>query len=382
MYTDFAPAERYNSDVVKLQAKTILELPNIKSILDAVPDLFLILNDKRQVVFANASVLHALGYGSQDKALGARPGELLACSHAFESKGGCGTTENCSLCGAVRAILNTINGNFDIQECRVTNVNTSEAMDYRIWTKPFKVDDGIFVLFAFADISDEKRRQVLERIFFHDIINTAGGLRSLIEISKEDLSIFTEYKDDIYCLTESLIEEILAQKQVTAAETNEIQTNYQTKSSLKLITKVVNTYKKHIISKNKTILIDNNSVYTNFVTDEVLLTRVLSNMLKNALEASVSGQTVTIGCNIEVDNNIKFWVNNELAMPRPIQLQVFQRSFSTKGSGRGLGTYSIKLLSERYLLGKVGFETNEENGTTFYTIYPTDLEESPICKGK
>lgn len=38
-------------------------------------------------------------------------------------------------------------------------------------------------------------------------------------------------------------------------------------------------------------------------------------------------------------------------MPRTSQLQIFQRSFSTKGKGRGLGTYSIKLLTERYLKG-------------------------------
>lgn len=382
MNTAFAPAERYSSNDVINQAKTIIELPNIKQVLDAVPDLFLILNDKRQVVFANSSVLNALGFSVQDKALGMRPGELLACSHAFETEGGCGTTESCALCGAVNAILKTIDGDFDMQECRITNIKTSEAMDYRIWTKPFRINGMIFVLFAFADISDEKRRQVLERIFFHDIINTAGGLRSLVEISKEDLNIFKEYKEDIYCLTESLIEEILAQKQVTAAETNEIQTNFQMKNSLKLITKVVNTYKEHIISKNKTILIDDNSVYKNFVTDELLITRVLSNMLKNALEASVAGQIIKIGCNIESDNFIKFWVNNELAMPRPIQLQVFQRSFSTKGSGRGLGTYSIKLLSERYLMGRVGFKSNEESGTTFYALYPTNLEESPISVGR
>jgi signal transduction histidine kinase len=57
-------------------------------------------------------------------------------------------------------------------------------------------------------------------------------------------------------------------------------------------------------------------------------------------------------------------------MPRDVQLQVFQRSFSTKGSGRGLGTYSMKLLSERYLQGRVTFDTSPAKGTTFRAIYP------------
>ncbi len=48
---------------------------------------------------------------------------------------------------------------------------------------------------------------------------------------------------------------------------------------------------------------------------------------------------------------IEFWVHNHAVMPESVQRQVFQRSFTTKGRGRGLGTYSVKLLTERYLEG-------------------------------
>ena len=51
-------------------------------------------------------------------------------------------------------------------------------------------------------------------------------------------------------------------------------------------------------------------------------------------------------------------------------MQFFQRSFSTKSSGRGLGTYIMKLLSERYLDGKVSFASTEDDGTTFYASFP------------
>ncbi|MCX6911436.1 MAG: ATP-binding protein [Verrucomicrobia bacterium] len=64
-------------------------------------------------------------------------------------------------------------------------------------------------------------------------------------------------------------------------------------------------------------------------------------------------------------------------MPPSVQLQVFNRSFSTKGSGRGLGTYSVKLLTERYLKGKAGFTTSKEGGTTFFIILPKHLLRTP-----
>jgi len=40
--------------------------------------------------------------------------------------------------------------------------------------------------------------------------------------------------------------------------------------------------------------------------------------------------------------------------------------------GRGLGTYSMKLLSERYLEGCVGFTSSAKHGTTFTARYPLD----------
>ncbi len=64
-------------------------------------------------------------------------------------------------------------------------------------------------------------------------------------------------------------------------------------------------------------------------------------------------------------NIIFFFVYNKTVMTESVKLQVFQRSFSTKGKGRGIGTYSVKLFVERYLKGKVAFVSEEGKGTTF-----------------
>jgi signal transduction histidine kinase len=95
-------------------------------------------------------------------------------------------------------------------------------------------------------------------------------------------------------------------------------------------------------------------------------------MIKNALESSNDGDRVTVGSRFK-DNGIEFYIHNNGFMPDEVQLQIFQRSFSTKGAGRGLGTYSMKLLSEKYLRGKILFESSEGNGTTFYARFPLQL---------
>jgi sensor histidine kinase regulating citrate/malate metabolism len=63
---------------------------------------------------------------------------------------------------------------------------------------------------------------------------------------------------------------------------------------------------------------------------------------------------------------VKFSVHNSKYIEPEVQNQLFKRSFSTKGVGRGFGTYSMKLFGEKYLKGKVWFESSPENGTTFF----------------
>jgi sensor histidine kinase regulating citrate/malate metabolism len=106
-----------------------------------------------------------------------------------------------------------------------------------------------------------------------------------------------------------------------------------------------------------------------------LLRRVLSNMLKNGLEATAPGQTVTLNCS-ERGQSVAFTVHNREVMSAHVQLQIFQRSFSTKAqTGRGIGTYSIKLLGEQYLGGKVEFTSREPDGTSFVLTIPKIKDE-------
>jgi sensor histidine kinase regulating citrate/malate metabolism len=63
-------------------------------------------------------------------------------------------------------------------------------------------------------------------------------------------------------------------------------------------------------------------------------------------------------------------------MPKDVRQQVFQRSFSTKGTGRGLGTYSMKLLGEKFLNGKVSFKSTAAAGTVFSLELPFNLKKS------
>jgi sensor histidine kinase regulating citrate/malate metabolism len=97
---------------------------------------------------------------------------------------------------------------------------------------------------------------------------------------------------------------------------------------------------------------------------------VLTNMLKNAFEATPRGGKVTLQCQLEGDS-LRFSVHNPGVIPEETAAQIFRRSFSTKAeSGRGLGTYSMKLFGERILGGKVSFTTSQQEGTVFTISLP------------
>lgn len=367
--TYFASPERSDYDVLLRQKSVFENLPQLAFFLNTVPTIYLILNDNRQIVFANKTALDALGYKSVDDLIGMRPGEAINCMHSGELPSGCGTSEACQQCGAVNAILNGLKNISDVRECRITTEESKDFFDFRVWTNPYNIGDEKFVIFSLADISSEKRRSALERIFFHDVLNTAGGIRGISELINSYPEEVDEFKEILFNTSNQLINEIQAQRDLQNAENNELAVYIVPLNSIKILGFLSGIYSMHEVAKNKKIAISKSTDNIDFESDEPLLMRVIGNMTKNALEACDDMQTVTLDCKLS-DDKVIFSIHNPKFMPREIQLQVFQRSFSTKGSGRGLGTYSMKLITEKYLNGKVYFTSDIENGTTFFAEYP------------
>ena len=369
--TKFAPFERKPLQDIVRQSDALSQASLLTRTLDAMPTLCMILNSERQVVFANRAFLRLLGLEDLSSVRGLRPGEAIDCLHAFERHEGCGTTEFCRTCGAVKAILASQQGTEDVQECRIIRRGDSDALDLRVWATPITVGNESYTMFTAADISDEKRRTVLERIFFHDIVNTAGGILGCSELlgeaSRED---FDKFLKTLQLLSARLIQELDAQRQLTAAESGDLSVNPSPIETFGLLEEVVGQHNGN--ARERFIRISPASKNIILNSDRVLLRRVIGNLLKNALEAARDGETITIGSG-QADSGVEFWVHNPGTMERDVQLQMFQRSFSTKGAGRGLGTYSVRLLTQRYLKGTVSFTSSLEEGTTFRVTYPYEI---------
>ncbi|WP_432734921.1 sensor histidine kinase [Maridesulfovibrio sp. FT414] len=371
--TDFAQAERAETAEI-IQAARELKGNPMTALFNAIPVPLLVINSSRQIVFCNAVFQSTSVFKTSDEILGMRPGEALGCIHSHVHEGGCGTSKFCRDCGAASAIIKSLEGEHATEECRILRGKNleEEALDLQVFTSPFKFNGFDFILFTVLDISHEKRQQSLERIFFHDVMNLVTGLKYTAQmVCKTTTSGFVEDKCRVMDKTITQIaEEIQTQKALSRAEDGQLAVHPQKTSTGAILTRMREIFSSHTLCQDKFISISEKSDIVDFETDPVILNRILGNMIKNALEASEKNSGITIGAGAQ-DGEIQFWVHNDHIMTEKVKRQIFKRSFSTKGQGRGLGTYSMKLLTESYLNGTVSFKSSPVTGTVFTITLPT-----------
>jgi signal transduction histidine kinase len=350
--------------------------------LNNILELVAVLNQNRQIVYANNKFKTLMDSLADSRDIfGLRPGEYLKCTHALHAEFGCGTTDFCKYCGANQAILKALEGNEALETCQIIREDGG-AWELQLKTHPFTFRGESFVFFTAMDISHEARRRVLERVFFHDLKNTAGSIQGFTKMLLNNR--FTseqkaEFRDILQRLSFQLIDEIESQQQILAAEENILETEIHEI----LIPDFLITLRENFfylpLAENKEIKIEFSPDSFTIRTDITLLQRVLGNCIKNALEAISGGNRITLAAHCK-GNQVTFSIHNSGAMPEAVKRQIFKRSFSTKGPGRGLGTYSIRLFSEKYLKGSVSFRSLENRGTTFYITLPLSLANAPENK--
>jgi hypothetical protein len=359
------------------QARMFASLDYLREILDSCAYAAVLLNNQGRIVFFNRALLTLTGRMEVGSLVGLRWGDALQCDRALMSKG-CGSSEACQTCGAFLAVTDGVAGIYGARECRFTRTvnGRTEWLDLLVSVSPAYIGDECFLVCSVRDISHEKRKAAHERIFFHDVLNSATGVELLAHVlqrmAQGDASILAQ---QIRACAGQLVDEIESQQQLVAAEKEELAVKPVPLNTYPFIVSAVERHRVHPMAQGRSVEVEHGSQDVAILTDDSILRRVLDNMTRNALEASQPGETIHVGCR-DLEHEVEFRVHNPGLMPEPVQLQVFQRSFSTKGSGRGLGTYSMKLLSERYLKGSVTFRSIAGEGTLFTARYPKTLDQS------
>ena len=371
MDTYFAPAPKANKNELASEINIVSNSPIVSGLLHSVSGYLAVLNKHRQIIAINDSFLQMLGTDNPEETFGLRHGDVLECDHAHEGPAGCGTTEFCSTCGLATSIMSSLKHDKPVEKvCALAATKNNKPIDLFLLIKadPINIDDKRFLLLFIQDISKHQKRAALERTFFHDIRNMLGGLtmasHQLVEENPSDLA------EVIQQVSLRLSKEVSIQQSLLQSEDFDYKPVFSEVALEQILNELQSFYATHPVAHDKKITISKTYPVVSIKTDISLLLRVLYNMVTNAFEATSPNGKVKIWLEHE-DNYVSFCVWNNLEIPQDITRRIFQRNFSTKEEeGRGMGTYSMKLIGEKILGGLVSFSTSTLEGTTFKYAYP------------
>jgi len=372
METFFASPERLSNSDLQMEIEMVSNHPVIDGLLHSVSGLFAVLNEHRQIIALNESLMKMLGITDAGQALGLRPGETVNCIHAHETEAGCGTSKYCSTCGAAIAIVTSLGEDKPVERlCALTaqkegkEVNISLA----VRSQPIKINEKRFLLLFLQDVTYQQKLAAIEKVFFHDVNNMLTsllGASQLLSIKNNE----SVEADKVYHMAVRLAQEIAIQNCLLNSDECNYQPFPQEITPGEIFREMNLFFLDLPASKNKILNITEAYPDITFRTDVTLLLRVLRNMLTNAFEATEDNGEVRFWLE-DGDSSITFYVWNKGIIPEDVSRRVFQPYFSTKkGTGRGFGTYAMKLLGENFLSGKVCFTSLKDQGTTFRFSLP------------
>jgi signal transduction histidine kinase len=374
--THFLPAPRAS----EAELRRLIDLATANPVLDAVLEtagsLVAVLNAQRQILALNHAYLARLGVHDPHTVLGLRPGEALGCDHAHDHPGGCGTGPACASCGAAIALLAASEARQPTErECVLTVERDGNRQDLcmRVRAAPLAVEGLPLLLLFLDDVTADKRRGALEQAFFHDLRNVLGallGTAELLEIERPPAQ--AALAREVRSLARRLAREVEVQRALSVEPGALPRRRTDSVPLDRIVAELADTVSHHPAARDRRVRLPLALPHVVLHTEPVLLQRVLSNMLLNALEASPAGGEVRVEVDV-TEGRATFAVWNAGVVPAPVAPRIFQRYFSTKdGFGRGQGTWAMKLLGETHLGGRVDFTSSPADGTVFRLALPLE----------
>ncbi|MBF0546670.1 MAG: HAMP domain-containing histidine kinase [Candidatus Riflebacteria bacterium] len=374
MDTYFASPERLDGNLIHKDIDFATHNSIIQELLKTVGGMVAVLNEHRQILAVNSALLCTLGLENPAEILGLRPGEALQCVFAKEGPNGCGTSQACTVCGAVISIVTSLSENKPIERNCVLSIKRGEKtfdMFFRVRSSPIVFQGKKVVLLFLQDISAEHKLANIERSFFHDINNDLYGISALCEcFAMENERDFKPFLSKISFFSQKLLYDFKLHRNFLQSKSDVIRPSWQKILIKDIFRELEDEFLNHPVARGKKFTVCIESPRLVFITDITALRRILINMLTNAFEASGIGSEVKVIFQ-SLDSGVRFSVWNEGEIPISVQKRIFQRNFSTKAdSGRGLGTFSMKFFGEEVLGGTLEFQSSAEKGTTFSITLP------------
>lgn len=276
------------------------------------------------------------------------------------------------------------------ERLKYNQMMTTEKSVYRKDGKTIPVEvTAYYLLFKgtelvigfFSDISERKRVEMLrddvERMVRHDLRSPTIAVQTLFKLfAKADNLTETqrEILESVMSSTRRMINIIDMSRALYLMEAGTYAVKPVPIDMLRLVQSAIGDLHPLLRIKkiNVAVCLDGAPASSNNVffieSEELLCYALLSNLLKNAVEASPDGESVTLDFSRLESHVIS--VHNHGVIPEDIRENFFEKYVTAgKEQGTGLGTYTSHLIV-RTLGGKIDFSTSRSEGTVITVELP------------
>lgn len=345
-----------------------------RMVLEQVPLVTAVVDEDCTVADANDLFLEFVDAHGVEEVRGRRMGALCRCVYCVDGIN-CGRYEECARCDLRGAIERAVERRSVSEMLFVRRRNGGiHPQSIAVTTYTLALGGRKRTVVHLDNSGNRLLREALERIFLHDALNSVSGIQGLATTLRAgEREKKAALLDVIVSYARELAEEIKFYRCLRDAEHGLLAPEVDVVDSSALMRQVAELSTHLGENRDKRVAFEMEACQAAVRTDRRLLKRVLGNLLKNAFEASRDGGFVVFRCMAD-DRSLVFSVYNDGCIPRDLRRDMFKGIVSSKGGGRGLGLFGVKLLVEQYLGGAVSYSSSEEEGTWFHVRIPLEDE--------
>ncbi len=244
-------------------------------------------------------------------------------------------------------------------------------------TQDDRIDGAVL---SFVDIDDRKKLERAQRMAAigetagmvgHDIRNPLQAITSDIYLAKTELdsTLDSEGKKSVLESLQEIEKNVDYINKIVADLQDYAKTINPATQKIDLEALCTELLQGKDMPKNIKASCNIETTVKTIVVDNVILKRILGNLVSNAVQAMPKGGQLTMKAHLDAEDTVITVQDTGIGIPDKVKPKLFTPLFTTKSKGQGLGLAVVKRMTEA-LNGTVTFESIEGNGTTFTVRLP------------